>query len=258
VGLVTTTAAIFSEKEAPEALRAKALGRLQSSVSSLHELLEDLLSLARLEAGQEQRHIEPFDAAARLRELCATLEPAAHERGLFLHCEGPETLSVEGDAAKMQRIVQNLALNALKYTASGGVTVSWSEAWGDDNDRWQIRIQDTGPGLRAALATPLGLKLTEATGLARAVEDRKGEETEGPVPDPASPAVPPGSFQPPGEGIGLSIVKRLCELLDAGLEVATAGKGTVFQVVLPRRYSSRAAIDNPGPASRSEANRVGR
>lgn len=258
VGLVTTTASIFSEKDAPEALRDKALGTLQSSVSSLHELLEDLLSLARLEAGQEQRHLEPFDAAARLRELCATLEPVAHERGLFLRWEGPETLSVEGDAAKMQRIVQNLALNALKYTASGGVTVSWSESWGKDSDRWQIRIQDTGPGLQAALATPLGLKLTEATSLAREVEDRRGEETEGPVPDSASPAFPPGTFQPPGEGIGLSIVKRLCELLDAGLEVATAGKGTVFQVVLPRRYSCHVATGDSGPARRSAADRVGR
>jgi len=58
-----------------------------------------------------------------------------------------------------------------------------------------------------------------------------------------SPAIPAG------EGIGLSIVKRLCELLDASLELETAaGEGTTFRVVLPRVYPDAAPADAPPPA----------
>ena len=50
----------------------------------------------------------------------------------------------------------------------------------------------------------------------------------------------PTQNQQPGEGVGLSIVKRLCELLDAGLELATKpGQGTTFRVILPRSYSNQ-------------------
>lgn len=54
------------------------------------------------------------------------LRPAAAQRNLFLKCRGPKSLPVEGDSLKLQRIVQNLLLNALKATQHGGVVVRWS------------------------------------------------------------------------------------------------------------------------------------
>lgn len=243
VGIVTTTTSILADEAAPEPLRAKAFGVLQSSVSSLHQLLEDLMSLARLEAGREQRAVEPFDASVLFRTLGEILEPLAHQRGLSLVVEGPETFPVEGDAAKVQRIVQNLALNALRYTEKGGVKMTWAETRESDVERWLIRIEDTGPGLHFAPGAPIARDLEEATDLARKVEEQAppGSPVE-PVAGPSSsqPLPPiPAADRPPGEGIGLSIVKRLCELLEAGLEVATeVGKGTTFQVTLPRRYET--------------------
>jgi signal transduction histidine kinase len=237
VGILTTSTAILAQDGAPEPLRAKATETLQKSVSFLLELLEDLMSLARLEAGREQRKLERYDAAARLRELCSALEVVARGRGLFLKAEGPETLMVEGDPAKVQRIIQNLALNALKYTTSGGVTVSWDETLEAEVERWRVRVEDTGPGFHAALGSPISSALKAATDTARFVErddPRAGAE---PVPGQDAPSAPPPD-QTPGEGIGLSIVKRLCELLDASLELASTPEGTAFQVVLPRRYSS--------------------
>ena len=235
VGVVTTTTSILTEDGVPEPLRAKALGTLQSSVSSLQRLLSDLMSLARLEAGREQRAVERFDAAVLLRELASTLLPMAHERGLTLHADGPESLVVEGDPVKVWRIVQNLALNALKYTRDGGVTIAWGETRESDIERWRIRVEDTGPGFHVPGA-PLASRLREATASGLKVERTAAPGEVEPMPGSgAAPAAPSG--QPPGEGIGLSIVKRLCELLEAGLEVSSeAGKGTVFQVVLPRRY----------------------
>jgi signal transduction histidine kinase len=245
VGIVSTTTSILAEAEVPDPFRTRALGMLQSSVSTLHQLLEDLMSLARLESGREQRKVEPFDASDLLRRLGESLQPLAQERGLELVLEGPATLPVEGDPAKVHRIVQNLTLNALRYTGQGGARIRWQETRESDVERWLIHIQDTGPGLETRLGSPIARKLEEATDRAREVEKKA------PGPDQIEP-IPPSSGPPattlrradqkPGEGIGLSIVKRLCELLEAGLEVATevateTGKGTTFQVTLPRRYS---------------------
>lgn len=242
VGILSTTTHILAKQGVPERSRARAVEMLQSSVTSLHQLLEDLMSLARLESGREQRRVEPFDASELLRTLGESLQPLARERGLELAMEGPATFLVEGDRAKVQRIVQNLTLNALRYTAQGGARVSWMETRENDVDRWLIRIQDTGPGLyTAGLGSPIARKLEEATDRARDTEQEAGDPNQAePIPGSSRPAggPVPRMDQQPGEGIGLSIVKRLCELLGAGLEVATeAGKGTTFQVSLPRSYS---------------------
>lgn len=241
VGLVSTTTSILASSTVPEPLRARAVAMLQSSVSSLHQLLEDLMSLARLEAGRERRRVAPFDAAALLRDLGETLQPLARERGLFLELDGPATFPVEGDATKVHRIVQNLTLNALRYTVEGGVRLTWKESGESGVERWLIRIEDTGPGLELAPGAPLARELEAGTAVARQVEEDAPDEypiepVAGSASTPALGAGPAG-YRPPGEGIGLSIVKRLCELLEAGLEVSSeAGKGTTFQISLPRRY----------------------
>lgn len=103
------------------------------------------------------------------------------------------------------------------------------------------RIQDTGPGFKGASATPLARILKEATTEAREVEDQ-ASLSQTSVRVGAAPTLPSESFNhtpvlPSGEGIGLSIVKRLCELLDASLGLETgAGEGTTFRVILPRSY----------------------
>jgi signal transduction histidine kinase len=236
VGVVTTTTSILAQEGAPEALRAKAVGILQTGVSSLLDLLEDLMSLARLEAGREHRKLETFDAAAHLRQLCRSLEPMASEKGLFLKAEGPESLRVEGDRTKVQRIVQNLILNGIKYTAAGGVTISWAESAERDADRWILRVEDTGPGFHEAPGSPLAAELREATETGRRVEALYPVSGVEPMPAAGAPADPPPLMRP-GEGIGLLIVKRLCELLDAEMSLSSTQEGTTFQVTLPRRYS---------------------
>jgi RsbT co-antagonist protein rsbRD N-terminal domain len=79
VSVVTSTTTLLAQEDAPDSLRSKAVGILQTSVTSLLDLLEDLMSLARLEAGREHRKLDTFDAAAHLRQLCLALEPAARE-----------------------------------------------------------------------------------------------------------------------------------------------------------------------------------
>src|SRR3954454_12946890 len=214
---------------------------LTKSVSSLHEMLNDLLSLARLEAGHEQREITTFDAAALLRDFCVASQSAASERGLYLKWDGPESLTVQGDRAKVLPIVQNLLLNAIKYTQRGGVSVTWGPDKARDTDRWTFSVQDTGPGIDENRSAPLAQELhsaTEAADDARdASTDRRRDMPAAITLPSASEALPPS--QQPGEGVGLSIVKRLCELLDAGLELATRpGQGTTIRVILPRSYET--------------------
>jgi signal transduction histidine kinase len=225
--------------EVPGPIRAEVADMLTKSVSSLHEMLNDLLSLARLEAGHEQRELTTFDAAVLLRDFCSASETAAAERGLFLKVEGPDVLPVEGDKPKVLRILQNLLLNALKYTQRGGVSVTWGLDTGRDTDRWTFSVQDTGPGIDEAHAAPLAQHLLDATEVSNEARemstDRRRDMAPAVTLPSASSALLPA--QQPGEGVGLSIVKRLCELLDAGLELATQpGQGSTFRVILPRSY----------------------
>ncbi len=175
---------------------------LQKGTRSFKEMLATVLENAQTDAMREERRLGSFNAGALLGGLCASSQPLARERSLFLRSSGPELLDVEGDRGKVQRVAQNLVLNALYYTTQGGVTVSWQE---EGSDWWSFQVRDTGPGLPAKGSGPVNR----------------------------------GTTQPPGEGIGLSIVRRLCDLLGARLHVESApGAGTAFTVTLPRRYAA--------------------
>jgi signal transduction histidine kinase len=228
----------------PEPIRVEIADLLSKSVSSLHDMLNDLLSLARLEAGHEQRELTMFDAATLLRDFCTASQTAATDRGLFLKMDGPSALPVEGDKTKVVRILQNLLLNAVKYTQCGGVSVTWGLDKTRDTDRWTFSVQDTGPGIDEAEAAPLAHELHSATEVGDDARDASTDRRRDIAPAATLPseseALP--QSQQPGEGVGLSIVKRLCELLDASLELATnPGQGSTFRVILPRSY------DDSGP-----------
>lgn len=226
----------------PEPIRVEVADMLSKSVTSLHEMLTDLLSLARLEAGHESREVTSFDAAVLLRDFCTASQSAATDRGLFLEMDGPVTLPVEGDKPKVLRILQNLLLNAVKYTQRGGVSVTWGVDENRDTDRWTFSVQDTGPGIDELHAAPMAQEIHNATEVSDdardASTDRRREMAAATTLPSESKAVT--SVEQLGEGVGLSIVKRLCELLDAGLELATKpGHGSTFRVILPRSYGQR-------------------
>ncbi|HEX8464936.1 MAG TPA: HAMP domain-containing sensor histidine kinase, partial [Abditibacterium sp.] len=98
--------------------REQVISIMQGGVRSVSQMLTHLMDVSRLEAGQEVRTIESFDAGQILQELCNNSQMLADEKGLWMTIEGPESLPVEGDLSKVQRIAQNLLLNALKYTQS--------------------------------------------------------------------------------------------------------------------------------------------
>jgi signal transduction histidine kinase len=241
LGVVAHVAVGLTRHGQQDASRQEFVRILMRNVTSLHHLLEDVTSLARLQAGREKRQIEPLDVTTILEPLCEGIEPLAQQRGLTLKCEGPAGLGVDGDAVKIRRIAQNLILNSVKYTRQGGITVTWGDSRADPK-RWLLTVQDTGPGFHTDSAAPIAAML-----------------------DPARDALPPSERAPPkggkpsvlmrlpvesgeharsshgeaGEGIGLSIVKRLCEMLGAKIEMESVrGQGTTFRILFPRHYAS--------------------
>jgi signal transduction histidine kinase len=250
VGVLASTTALLASPEVAGPARDHFHNLLQQRIRSMGALLTDLVELARLEAGQSRLKIERFDAAARLRELCETLRPAATERGLFLKCKGRKSLPVEGDQLKLQRIVQNLLLNALQATKQGGVVVRWSAGKEKSGRQWLLSIGDTGPGFALQSAGPLRHALKRATDVAREAETGAADRSDEPADSKGNDVLAAGSGSesatlPSGEGIGLSIVKRLCELLGATLELETArGYGTTIRISFPVRYPK--PVSHPG------------
>lgn len=245
LGVVAAATAGLTSPRASEAMRESFVRLLDRNVGTLRHLLNDVTSLARLQGGLERRAIAPVDVGALLAALCDGLQPAAAQRGLSLRFEPDGALTADTDAVKVRRIAQNLMLNAIKYTRQGGVTVRCGGCPPGDRERWFLEVRDTGPGFHAGPGSQLAGALEEATDQSRqvAADHAAGAVTHAEVADTAlaqpqpSPADPRPVLQAAGEGIGLSIVKRLCDLLDATVEVQSEiGVGTTFRILLPRRY----------------------
>ncbi|MBO0951682.1 CheR family methyltransferase [Fibrella forsythiae] len=218
-GVIEGAASLLNQMDNEEE-RAEMLSMLQRNLRQVTQMLTQLLDYSRLEAGQEQFHEGTFDASSALQELIVGLQPMATEKNLFLHGNGPSMLEVKGDVVKFSRIAQNLTLNALKYTQTGGVDVIWEQH--EQGTTWQLTIRDTGPGL----PTELIAMLTAEDGTKPDYE----RATNGQLTHTSANA---------GEGIGLLIVKRLCDLLGGRISVESGPEtGTKIQLTLPRRYGA--------------------
>jgi signal transduction histidine kinase len=233
---VSTAADVLGETDIDEKDRVGFAKQIQLEVEVVSGMLGELLMLARLEAGQELRRVAPCDVAKVLAELCNANQPVAAARDLFLKSEGTRSLWVDSDAGKLRRLVQNLLLNAIKYTNEGGVTV----LWGEEEDYWWVVVKDTGPGMMAGPSAPLPGWLRESKAVTEVDEIADAAFSQERALRPEESDSPPQSGnQARGEGIGLSIVKRLCELLDARVELtSSAAAGSSFRVLFPRSYQS--------------------
>jgi len=231
---VSTAADVLGETDIDDKDRVGFAKQIRLEVEVLGGMLGELLMLARLAAGQEKRRLARCDVAKVLTELCNANQPVAAARDLFLKSEGATSLWVESDPGKLRRLVQNLLLNAIKYTHEGGVTV----LWGEERECWWVVVKDTGPGMTGGPSAPIPGWLRDSPAVDAGDE---GAEA-GPAPEPeVSPgeadSPPPAGNQARGEGIGLSIVKRLCELLDARVELTSSAEaGSSFRVLFPRSY----------------------
>ena len=182
------------------------ISRIRASARHLLELINGILSFARMEAGHEEIHAEPFDLGALTRETAELVEPLARADGLAFECRVPESaVVVTTDVAKVRQVLLNLFSNAIKFTDRGTVEIT-VEA---DEDAAQVQVRDTGVGI-------------PESELERVFEPfRQLEST--------------FTRRSGGTGLGLSVARRLCELLGATLQVdSQVGRGSTFTLRLNR------------------------
>ncbi|MFP4131883.1 MAG: ATP-binding protein [Thiohalospira sp.] len=195
---------------------------LRVAADSLHVLLDDVLDLAKIEAGKVRLQHRPFDLREAVESVARMLAPSAHAKGLDLVCfidPGVQT-RVVGDAQKLKQVLTNLAINAIKYTEAGEVVLEvTAERGSDDADQWLcFRVRDTGVGI----APEAQARIFES--FARVDE---GE----PV---------------PGTGLGTTIAREFVELMggEIGLE-SEPGQGSLFWFRLPWRLAPEGGEEPP-------------
>lgn len=205
-----------------EGAMAPLVGNLSSAVESLSKLVEELLEISRLDSGSIQPRIEQVSVDEMFVVLEKEFMPQAANKGLELRMR-LSGLVVETDSTLLVRVVRNLVANALRYTAQGGVLLA-ARRRGD----WaSIEVWDTGPGIRQQELDRVFEEFYRG-------ESSKGDAGKG------------------GFGLGLSIVKRICNVLGLPLVVTTRpGSGTVFRVEVPLSAMPSRALRRVAEAAES-------
>ncbi|HEV2736050.1 MAG TPA: ATP-binding protein [Longimicrobiaceae bacterium] len=181
------------------------LGRIKSSSAHLLQLIEEILTFSRMEAGQERIRPEEADLDALLREAGSLAEPLAGAKRVRLVVRGPGTGAVlRTDPAKARQVLLNLLSNAVKFTSQGEVELSGEM----DGDGAVLRVRDTGVGIAPEhlqrIWEPFWQVEQSATRMAE------------------------------GTGLGLTVARNLAELLGGGISVhSVPGGGSTFEVRLP-------------------------
>src|SRR5690606_10781037 len=130
------------------ARQEEALSRMYTASQHLLELVNDILDLAKIEAGKMPVHVEPVDIAQLIRELSQTIEPMVRRKDLDYRVELAEDMpTLETDRTKVKQIVLNLLSNAVKFTHEGYIGISARAA--EDGDGVILEVSDTGIGIRS-------------------------------------------------------------------------------------------------------------
>src|SRR5262245_36598523 len=192
-----------------QAQMMKHLNTIHSSGKHLLDLINDILDLAKVEAGRMEMERITCAPHAIIREVVEILNVRAQDKGLWLRfdCEGAVPETVLTDAGRVRQIVTNLVGNALKFTEKGGVTVVLSLRPGADVRMLGIDVVDTGIGIPADRLEAVFGPFTQAEG---STTRRSG-----------------------GTGLGLKISRQFAGGLGGDIVAhSEMGKGSVFSVTL--------------------------
>ncbi|HEY8003286.1 MAG TPA: ATP-binding protein [Phenylobacterium sp.] len=193
---------------------------IQQSGQALLDILNDILDLAKIEAGKLELEATPFDLEAVVRSAAGAFSASALAKGLAYGLDFDEAArgGFLGDSARLRQVVCNLVSNAVKITEAGEVRVAVEACDGGV----RIRVRDTGPGVSDELARRLFDKFVQA--------DSSTTRKFG------------------GTGLGLAICRELCEAMGGAISVAAApDRGAVFTVELPLARAAIAAPAAPEP-----------
>lgn len=180
------------------------LDRIEASAAHLRDLINQILSLSRIEAGTEDVEWEEIDVSHLVREIMELMQPDVDAKGLTVEIDAPDEVRLETDPGKVRQILLNLVSNAIKFTPEGTIAVGVEQ--GDSEIR--IYVRDTGLGIDAAdqervfdVFTQVDQSMTRSVG---------------------------------GSGLGLAVSRRLAHLMDGEIELESeVDVGTTFTLRLP-------------------------
>jgi signal transduction histidine kinase len=192
--------------EVPENIQ-EVLERVEKNGRHLLGLINDVLDLSKIEAGQLVLSLDDYSMKEVVHTVCTSVESLAAEKNLELKVAvSPEVAYGKGDHQRISQVFLNLVGNAIKFTEEGEVRIEATAS----NDNFVISVSDTGPGLSEADKEMIFEEFHQVDGSSTR---KKG-----------------------GTGLGLSIAKRIVEMHGGRIWVeSTEGKGSTFWFTLPVR-----------------------
>ena len=188
------------------------LGTIRSSARHLLSLINDILDVARIEAGKVTLALAPVQCQALIRETAESLRPLATQKGLALTVDlPPEPIVVTSDRRALTQIVINLVNNAIKFTEQGSVGVALMQRTTNGELVTEISVTDSGAGIKAEDQP----KLFQAFSQLDSTSTRHAE----------------------GAGLGLYLCQNLANLLGGSLQFTSEfGRGSTFTLVLKEKH----------------------
>jgi signal transduction histidine kinase len=185
--------------------RQTALDRIRLASEHILKIVDDVLDLARVEAGAMPIELADVDTDEVIAAAIGIIQPLAERREVHVQCSGP-TLVVRGDRRRLQQVIINLAANAVRFSPPHSTVQVFTEQVGDSA---VLHVVDDGPGIPAELLARLFVPF-----------DRLGAD----------------ASREGGAGLGLVLARRLTEAMDGTLELASkVGAGTHVTVTLGAR-----------------------
>jgi signal transduction histidine kinase len=189
------------------------LNRVQANGRHLLGLINDVLDLSKIEAGQLTLAIDDYSIGQIVKTVAATTEPLARAKGLELTVTIANGLPLgRGDERRLSQVLINLMGNAVKFTEHGSIQIAAK----DLNGFFEVLVRDTGPGIAPEHQSRIFEEFQQV--------DESSTRQKG------------------GTGLGLAISKRIIELHGGSIELdSTLGQGSTFRVTVPIRADERIA-----------------
>ena len=211
--IIGFTGILLQELAGPlNAEQKKQLSMVQTSSRHLLSLINDVLDISKIEAGQLELMASPFELQRSIEKMVKIVSPLAEKKGIDLIVDMPEeTYTLVTDQRRVEQIILNLLNNALKFTDNGRVRIFCRS----ENGNTTLSVEDTGIGIQADELPGLFQPFHQIdTGLSRKHE---------------------------GTGLGLSICKKLLDIMGGAIDVQSEwGRGSTFTIRLPRQTQAGA------------------
>ena len=197
--------------DTPDKMR-EVLDRIQRNGKHLLGLINDVLDLSKIEAGQLNLSLADYSLKEVVQSVYSAVEALAKEKHIALKVEVPPHLpAARGDERKLTQVLLNLVGNAIKFTDTGEVAIKASAA----NGSFTVAVRDTGPGIAEVEQAKIFEEFQQADS---SITKKKG-----------------------GTGLGLAIAKRIIELHGGRLWVESSpGQGSTFSFTVPTKVEEQA------------------